>query len=105
MKVDLAAALIAEDEPRWQSRHRGWVVRESERLEERSRRMRIAPRDHHIDVVVLARLLAEEGVDAPAAVQPRRERRERVEHLECVGGGQTTSAGVGSSNSAGAVSE
>jgi metal-dependent amidase/aminoacylase/carboxypeptidase family protein len=107
VQVDLAAAAITEDEPRRQAGQDGRVVREPESAEEVTRGARIAARDYQIDVVVLARLLAEQRVDPPAAVESTVERRQRLEHFENVVGGeaQTTSAGAGSSNSAGAVSE
>ena len=39
------------------------------------RRRRIAEGDDEIEIVVVARLLAEEGIDTPAAIQPARRSR------------------------------
>src|SRR5437763_16010514 len=70
MHVDLATDVVHELEA-----HRRAATGEAvaERFQRRDQFRRLVERGYEIEIVVRARLLAEERVDAPAAVEPSRE--------------------------------
>src|SRR5213593_1782845 len=82
MDVDLTTSGIAEYETSWQSWLHSRVVVESEPSERRLDLRQIAPVDRQIEIAVLPRLLSNERIDAPAAVDPDATALERVQDLD-----------------------
>src|SRR5690349_12712569 len=84
MQVDDAAATVGEDDARGPAGAGILVLREAERRETQLRLPELRLVDRQVDVAVRARLLAEQRVDAPAAVDPDAQAAERLENSEDV---------------------
>jgi hypothetical protein len=89
MEVDLPFGRVTQDEARRLPRPRALVPPESEVRERGGAAVEIDPPNHQIEVVVVARLLAQQCVDAPPAIEPDVDPGQCVENLDDVRGGQS----------------